>query len=139
MRISKLSLFLLGIIMVTAIIALSGCGSSSPVSSAPPAPAGPAGLTVTGQTNTAGPGTTGSVTLGWNSVQGATAYTIYGSTTQPVVINAANRIASGPGGAGATQSGNITGLPAGTYYAVVTATVGGVETRPSNTVTVTIL
>jgi fibronectin type 3 domain-containing protein len=105
------------------VTAVNGNGESAPsaqvsaIPSATPTPAAPTGVTAT-------PGN-GQVTIAWTAVPGVTSYNIYWSTT------------SGAGVTG-TQIANVTtpytqtGLTNGTtYYYVVTALNGAVESPPS--------
>ncbi|MGA7595166.1 MAG: hypothetical protein WCA64_08215 [Gallionella sp.] len=68
----------------------------------------------------------GEVTLGWNSVAGATSYNLYWSTTADLTVSTGTRIAA---------VGNPylhTGLTDNvTYYYLVTAVIGGLESPPS--------
>ncbi|MEU6157030.1 glycosyl hydrolase family 18 protein [Streptomyces sp. NPDC047130] len=83
----------------------------------PAVPAAPAGLTVAGTTSS-------SVSLTWNTVQGATGYTVYRNGT---------RVATSTG-----TSATVTGLTASTAYAFqVTATNAAGESARSATVNAT--
>jgi chitinase len=83
----------------------------------PAIPAAPAGLTVSGTTSS-------SVSLTWNTVQGATGYTVYRGGT---------RVATATG-----TSATVTGLTASTAYSFqVTATNAAGESAKSATVTAT--
>lgn len=78
---------------------------------------------VTGVTATPG---NGQVTLSWNPVPGATSFNIYFGTSPTVNKSTGTLIAN------VTSPRVITGLPNGTsFFFVVTAIVGGTETRES--------
>jgi hypothetical protein len=75
----------------------------------------------------------GQVTLTWNQVSGASSYNVYWSTTPGVDILTASKIN------GAMSPFTQTGLSAGTtYYFVVTAINGSMESAVSNEASVTV-
>jgi len=74
----------------------------------------------------------GSVTLSWTPLPGATSYNLYWSTSPGVGKGAGSRIP------GVTSPYNHTGLTNGTtYYYILTAVIGGVESAESPAVSAT--
>lgn len=105
--------------VVTAIQNFAESAVSNEVSSTPRSPS----PTVTGSIAA---GTGGQATVSWTAITGATSYNVYYGTASGVTAANGTKVTN------ATSGSTITGLtPNATYYFVVTAVIGGVESATS--------